>query len=184
MVPFGTIAVSAHSLSLRVQQIVFMPGVALGNGAGVVVGQNLGAGEPARAERSGWLAVGLIQTFVVACSVTIFLSTESIVRIFNFEPDLVRLTGIFLKIAVVGYLVVPFVHVLPCCISGAGDTFPPMIISLLMIWLVQLPLASLLPRVANLGVYGVRWAIVVGMLAGAAAYAIYFRLGRWKRQRI
>jgi Na+-driven multidrug efflux pump len=121
---------------------------------------------------------------MVACSIAILVWAENIIHIFSIEPDLVELTGVFLRIAAVGYSVIGFVYVLQSCISGAGDTLPPMIFSLFMIWVVQLPLASLLPRVTDLGVYGVRWAIVAGMLAGAAAYATYFRSGRWRRKRI
>jgi len=69
-------------------------------------------------------------------------------------------------------------------ISGAGDTLPPMLVSLLNFWLVQIPLAFFLSRFTNLGMYGVRWAIVVGWIVGAVAYSVYFRLGRWKRKRV
>ena len=70
------------------------------------------------------------------------------------------------------------------CISGAGDTVPPMLATLLTIWLVQMPLAFLLPRVTDLGIYGVRWAMVVSMAVGAVAYTTYFRLGRWRKKKI
>jgi putative MATE family efflux protein len=182
MVPFGTVAVAAHSVSLRVQQVIFMTPVAFGNGTAVVVGQNLGAGQPDRAMRSGWLTLGLIQCLMIACSATLFLWAENIVSLFNREAELVALTAVFLRIAAAGYLVVAFIYILQSCISGAGDTVPPMVISLGMIWLVQIPLAYLLPLVTDLGVYGVRWAIVVGMVAGAAAYAVYFRSGKWTRK--
>jgi Na+-driven multidrug efflux pump len=59
-----------------------------------------------------------------------------------------------------------------------------MMISLAMTWLVLLPLAFLLPQFTNLGVYGVRWAMVISLVVGAAAYIVYFRLGRWKRKRV
>ena len=70
------------------------------------------------------------------------------------------------------------------CITGAGDTVPTMVASVMMIWVIQLPLAYLLPEFTDLGVYGVRWALVAGVLAGAVLYITYFKLGRWKVKKI
>ena len=182
--PFGTLAVAAHALCQRIDMMPVMIAMGLGNGAGVLVGQNLGAGQPERAERSGWLAAGLAEGFMVFCSLAVLLWAEYIIRIFNIEPSLVELASAFLRIAAAGYLVVGFTMVLSRCISGAGDTLPPMLVTLLTIWLVQVPLAGFLPQATDLGVYGVRWAIVAGMLVGAAIYVTYFRLGRWKRKRV
>jgi len=184
MTPFGTLAVAAHTLGQRVERFLFMPGMGLGMGAGVLAGQNLGASQPERAERGGWLAAGLVAGFMLIASVAILLWPESIVRIFSPEPDLAEITSTFLRIAAAGYLMMGFNAVFRHCLSGAGDTLSPMAISILMIWAVQMPLAVLLPQVTNLGVYGVRWAIVAGMVAGAIAYITYFRMGRWKRKKV
>lgn len=184
MVPFGTLAVAAHTLLFRVEMILVMIGMGLGMAAGVLAGQNLGAGQPERAERSGWLAAGFSESIMVICSVTIFLWAESIVGIFSTEPGLVEVTSTFLRIGAVGYLVLGFIPIFMHCLSGVGDTVPPMIFEGVHMWMVILPLAFLLPRVTNLGVYGVRWAIVIGMFVGAIAYVIYFQLGRWKHKRV
>ena len=181
---FGTLAVAAHSIVQRLEMFLFLPGQALGITAGVLVGQNLGARQPERAERGGWLAVSLAEGFLLTCSVAILLWAENIVGIFNTEPAMVELTSTFLRIAVVSYLVMGLVSTLQQCISGAGDTFIPMVVSLVMAWVVLLPLAFVLPRVTNLGVYGIRWAMVASIVVGAIAYAIYFRLGRWKHKRV
>jgi Na+-driven multidrug efflux pump len=184
MAPFGTLAVAAHSLVLRVENALDLPANGVAWGANVLVGQNLGANQPGRAEKSGWVATGFVEAFLVASSLAILLWAESIVSIFNSEPELVKLAGIFLRIAVAGYLVRGFVAVLQNAITGAGDTLAAMLFSVIMMWVVQLPLAILLPRVTELGVYGVRWAIVIGIIVGAIAYAAYFRLGSWKRKRV
>jgi putative MATE family efflux protein len=184
MAPFGTVAVAAHSLAQRIQMVSALPGSQLGRVAGVLVGQNLGAHQPGRAERSGWLAAGLAEGVMFIGAVVVLLWAESIVRIFNTEPALVELASIFLRIAAAGYLVMGLVVVLEQSIAGAGDTLPPMLISLAMVWVVQLPLAFLLPRVTDLGVYGVRWSIVAGAVVGAVSYIVYFWLGRWKRKQV
>jgi len=156
----------------------------LGRGAGVLVGQNLGAHQPERAEKSGWLAVGLSEGFALIISVVMLLWAENIIRIFNAEPDVVELASIFVRIQAASGLALGIYHVLGYCISGAGDTLPPLLITLLNFWLVQIPLAYFLPKVTNLGVYGVRWAIVAGLVTGAVTYIIYFRLGRWKYKKV
>jgi putative MATE family efflux protein len=184
MVPFGTLAVAAHTLGGRVQMVIHLPNRGLGLAAGVLVGQNLGAVQPERAERSGWLAAGLVEGFMLICSVVILLWAESIIRIFSSEPELVEIAGTFLRIAAAGYLVMGFSGALQQSISGAGDTVPPMVVSLVNMWLVMLPLAYFLPQITNLGVYGVRWAMVASTILGAVAFTTYFKLGRWKHKKI
>ncbi|MFC2043620.1 MATE family efflux transporter [Chloroflexota bacterium] len=184
MVPFGTLAVAAHSLVQRIEMILSLPCVGLGQASGVLVGQNLGAGRPERAEKTGWLALSSVEVFMLICSAAILLWAESIVRIFTPEPSLVAITSIFLRIATASYLFIGFEAIFQQCISGAGDTLPSMAVSLVALWLVLLPLSFLLPRVTDLGVYGVRLGMVIGIVVGAAAYGAYFRLGRWKRKRL
>ncbi|MFC2015073.1 MATE family efflux transporter [Chloroflexota bacterium] len=184
IVPFGTMAIAAHTLCQRIEMIFFMLSFGLGMAAGVLVGQNLGAGQPERAEKSGWLAAGLVTIIMVVGSVALLLWTDGIVHIFTQEPGLEEIVSTFLRIAAVGYLVIGFTSVMMQGISGAGDTLPPMVISVSMVWLLQLPLAFLLPRITNLGVLGIRWAMVVAMVTGAVAYAIYFKLGRWKQKKV
>ena len=184
IVPFGTLAVAAHTLCQRVEMFIMMPGMGVGMAAGVLAGQNLGAGQPERAERSGWLAAGVAEGFMVGCSVAILLWAESIIGIFGPGSSLVEIASAFLRIAAIGFLVFGLEPVLVHCLAGVGDTVPPMLATVLSFWLVQIPLAFFLPRVTDLGVYGIRWAMVAGMVVAAVALAIYFRLGRWKRKRV
>jgi Na+-driven multidrug efflux pump len=184
IVPFGTLAVAAHSVVGRVDMLIFMPGIALGAGAGVLVGQNLGAGRVERAQSSAWLAVWFVQLFLAIFSAILLLWAEHIIGVFTKEADLIRLGSLFLRIAAAGYLVLAFVVVLQSCIAGSGDTVPNMIISIVMVWVVQLPLAYILPRTTELDVLGIRWAAVVSTVVGAVVYLLYFSLGRWKTKKI
>ena len=182
--PFGTMAVAAHTLGQRVDMFIFMPGGGVGMAAGVLAGQNLGAKQPERAERSGWLAVAMVEALMVVCSVAILLWAESIVHIFSSNPELVELASRFFRIAAAGYLLMGFPNVFMQCISGVGDTIPPMVLSLITLWLVMLPLAYFLPRITDLGVYGIRWALVAEVVVGAVGYTAYFKLGRWKHKKV
>jgi len=184
MTPFGTLAVAAHILLQRIEVFITTPGFGFGRGGGVLVGQNMGAQQIGRAERSAWLSVGFTEIIMITGAVVMLLWPGGVIRIFNPGPELVEVASVFLRIAVVGFVMIGFDVVLMNCLSGAGDTLPPMLITLLTMWVVPVPLAFFLPRVTNLGVYGVRWAIVVGIFVGAIAYVIYFRLGRWKRKSV
>jgi len=182
--PFGTLAVAAHSLAARVEMFIMLPGMGFGMGAGVLVGQNLGAGQPDRAERSAWVALGILEVVMLVCAGAILLWAENIIGIFTTDPELVEIGATFLRIAAAAFAIIGFISVLQSCIASAGDTVPNMIISIIMVWVIQLPLAYILPKVTDLGVLGIRWAIVGGMVAGTIAYVTYFRLGRWKQKKV
>ena len=182
--PFGTLAVAAHSLATRVEIFIMLPGMGFGMGAGVLVGQNLGAHQPDRAEKSAWMALGILEAVMLVCSGAILLWAEHIIGIFTTDPELVKIGSTFIRIASAAFTIIGFISVLQSCIASAGDTVPNMIISIIMIWLITLPLAFVLPRVTDLGVLGVRWAIVGGMAAGTIAYITYFRMGRWKLKKV
>jgi putative MATE family efflux protein len=184
IIPFGTVPVAAHSLASRIEMFLSTPGFGLGGGAGVLVGQNLGARQPGRAEKGAWLAVVLMEAIMLVCSVIILFLAEKIVAIFSHDPALIGVGSIFLRIGILGYILAGLVLVLQAAIAGAGDTLPNMIFSIVMIWIIQMPLAFLLPKVGDLGVYGIRWALVAGMAAGAVAYIVYFKLGRWKAKKL
>ncbi len=182
--PFGTLAVAAHTLVARVEMFVFLPAMGLGNGAGVLVGQNLGAGQPQRAKRSVWTAVGIIQAIMAVLCVALLIWPNDIMYAFTSDALLVEVGATFVRIAVAEFFVMGFASVLQNCIASAGDTVPNMIISLAMLWVVEIPLALVLPHWMGLGVLGIRWAIVAGAVFSAVVYFIYFRTGRWQKTRV
>jgi len=182
--PYGTAAVAGNTIVGRVEQVIYTPGMGLGSAAGVLAGQNLGAKKPERAEKSGWIAASIMVACLIVFAAVIFVWARPVVDIFSNDPDVMKFGSSFLRIACTGYLIVGVSLVLPPCINGAGDTFIPMIAGLVSMWGAQIPLAYLLPHVTNLGVYGVRWAIVVAVWIRALTYIFYFRSGRWKHRRV
>jgi putative MATE family efflux protein len=182
--PFGTLALAAHTINQRVEMFIHTPAMGLGQAAGVLAGQNLGARQPVRAEKTGWLGASFLAGVMLVVSLVVLLWAENIVSIFTADAQLVEITSTFLRIASAGYLVMGITAALQQCVNGAGDTLIPMVIMLLNMWAVQVPLAYFLPKVTGLGVFGVRWAIVAGAATSAIIYTIYFRLGRWKNKRV
>ncbi|MFC1991716.1 MATE family efflux transporter [Chloroflexota bacterium] len=182
--PFGTFAVAAHSLTQRIDNFMRTIALALGQSTGILAGQNLGAGQPERAERTGWLSAGIFTCVMAIASLTIWFWAEKIIRIFNTEPGLVDLGAAFLRIQILGYMISGFTVVLSTGLNGIGDTFTVMLVTLLTMWLVQIPLAYILPAVTSLGVYGVRWGMVAAQVLRGTFYIFYFRTGRWKSKKI
>jgi Na+-driven multidrug efflux pump len=177
--PFGTTAVTAHTLIQRAGMFFHMPGMGLGQAAGVLAGQNLGAKQPERAERTGWIAAGLFSVLMVVASTIVFLWAEEIIGIFSSDPR-----SNFLHIEIFSFIFFLLLILLVQCLNGVGDTLIPMLTTLLTMWLVQVPMAYFIPKYTSIGVYGVRWGVVTAIVLRAITYAIYFKAGRWKRKKV
>lgn len=184
VVPFGTLAVAAHSVGQRVDSFIQVPFMTLGTASGVLAGQNLGAHQPERATRTALLAVGLSSVLATAVSVIIWFWADKVAGIFTTSNDWLGLTGVYLRIQVLSYLLFGVVWVFGNVLNGVGDTLAVLVIATLGMWVVQVPLAYLLPRFTNIGVSGVWWAIVAGVVMRSIAYPTYFLLGRWKNKRV
>lgn len=184
VVPFGTLAVAAHSLTQQVDQFINIAGAGVGQASGILAGQNLGARLPDRAERSGWLGAALYTALMAAGSVALWFWGSNIVSIFNSDPGLVAIGTSFVRIQIVTYMVMGSANVLQNCLNGVGDTVSTMIVVLVSTFVIQIPLAFVLSKHTGLGVYGTRWAIAIGTVAMAAIYAVYFRMGYWKRRKV
>jgi putative MATE family efflux protein len=184
IVPFGTLAIAGHMLVSRVDMFVLMPAMGLGAAAGILAAQNLGAQQPQRAEKTAWIAIGLFTSIMFIFSVVVWLWADYIVRVFNAEPGLIDMASKFLRIQTVSYMCNGLMMVMMNVMNSVGDTLIAFIIDLVTMWGIRVPLAVLLPHVANLGVYGVRWALVADTVSSAIIFIIYFRSGRWKKKKI
>lgn len=184
LAPFGAAAMAAHNVTQRLEMFLFMPAMSFGAGAGVLVGQNLGAQKPDRAEKSAWMGVVVVEAFVIVMSLVMYIWTGPVIHIFNTDPTLDATASQFIHIAVYGWVLMGFQFVLMNALQGAGDTIPPMIISIVTTWAVTIPLAYFLPKYTSFGVVGIRWALTASTVIGAIANIVYFRLGKWKTRRV
>ncbi|MHB8105254.1 MAG: MATE family efflux transporter [Dehalococcoidales bacterium] len=181
--PFGTLAVAAQSVSQRVDQFLQNLSGGLGGAAGIVAAQNMGAGRPDRAGKTGWLAAILATAVSFVCIIVIWLWINPILSIFTQDPEVLNMAANFLRISTVSYLVWGLVVSLSLVLNGVGDTMVQMLTNLATMVLVQLTLAYFLPRYTDLGVYGIRWAVVIGIVIRAIIYTAYFKAGRWKNRK-
>jgi len=184
LTPFGTTAVAAHTIWSRVDIFLIMPLFGVGMAAGVLAGQNLGAKRPERAVKSGWYAVIMGEIFMLFWVGVLFFLAEWIVKLFNTDPELVVTGARFLRIASIGYLFISLPAVFQNCIAGAGDTMPPMILSVVGTWGLQIPLAYLLSNIPSFGVYGLRWAIVISSAIVTVFFVLYYIMGKWKYKKV
>jgi putative MATE family efflux protein len=184
LAPFGTVALAAHTLVQRLEMFIMTPTMAFGQGAGVLVGQNLGAKAPDRAQKSVWLAVLLVECILVIVCIAFFIWTIPVIRIFSSDPAMDETSRQFIHIAITGWVFMGFQFVLMNALQGAGDTMSVMFISIITTWLITIPLAYFLPKITDWGVISIRWAMALSMVAGGIANVVYFRTGKWKTRRV
>ena len=183
-VPFGTVAVASNTVCDRVDMVLSVPPGATGSAAGVLAGQNLGAKQPERAARTVWLAAAMGEGLMAALSLVLLVSPQSVARIFGSDPEFIKVASTFLMIMVPYFLVEGLRMVFNQSLNSVGDTMLPMLAALSTRWLVYVPLALILSRFTNLGVFGIRWGMVINSAVHAIALMAYFSMGRWKQKRV
>jgi putative MATE family efflux protein len=182
--PFGTLAVDGHNIVSRVDMFILLPAIGLGSAAGILAAQNIGAKQYERSAKTAWIAIGWLTGIMTVFSAVIWFWAGNIIGIFSPDPDLIDLASTFLKIQIASYMCNGLMFVMMNVMNSVGDTLIAFIIDLVTMWGIRVPLAILLPKIANLGVYGVRWALVADTVSSAIIFIIYFRSGRWKRKKI
>ena len=181
---FGSAAVAGYTIAVRIIIFTILPAWGFSNAAATLVGQNLGAGKPQRAEtsvyRTGWfnmLYLGLISLFFLAVP-------APLIAFFTTDAEVLRVGTTCLRVFGIGYAVYAWGMVLMQAFNGAGDTLTPTLINLLAFWVFQIPLAYLLGIYYNFGVRGAFSAVPIADLVLTATAFVLFRSGKWKSQRI
>lgn len=177
---FGSDSVAGYTIAVRVIGFTIMPAWGLSNAAATLVGQNLGASRPERAERSVWLTGFATMSFMAVVSAAYILFSEGIVRIFTHEPAVVAAGAECLRVVSYGYLAYAWGLVMPQAFNGAGDTMTPTMINFFCFWLLEIPLAWTLALRLGYRETGVWWAIVIAETIAGAVGILLFRRGRWK----
>ncbi|HEX8131741.1 MAG TPA: MATE family efflux transporter [Pyrinomonadaceae bacterium] len=181
---FGSEALAGYTLSLRILIFAMLPSWGMSNAAATLVGQNLGAGKPERAERSVMFA-GLSNVIFLAVVALIFVVfTERIIGIFTTDAGVIAYGVTSLRIISYGFIFYGYGMVMVQAFNGAGDTFTPTVINLFCYWLFQIPLAYTLALYLNLGARGVFMAIPIAETMLTVLAIIYFRRGRWKAMKV
>ncbi len=181
---YGSSAIAAYTIALRMMEFVFLPAWGLGNAAATLVGQNLGALKPDRAEKSAWRAAKYNAIFMTFTGVFLLIFAEFITGLFTSEPDVLRWGTSCLQILSIGFPMYAVGMVVVQSLNGAGDTTTPVVLNLICFWLLQIPLAYWLATETQLGPNGAFVAIVVAESLLTVLAAIMFRKGTWKLQTV
>jgi putative MATE family efflux protein len=181
---FGSQALAGYTLSLRILIFAMLPSWGMSNAAATLVGQNLGAGKPYRAERSVLLAGLSNVVFLTLVALTFIAFTERIIGIFTTDASVVAYAVSGLRIISYGFVFYGYGMVMVQAFNGAGDTFTPTLINLGCYWLFQIPLAYTLAITFNFGASGVFMAIPIAETLLTILAIIFFRRGSWKAQKV
>jgi Na+-driven multidrug efflux pump len=181
---FGAAALAGYTIAIRIVIFVILPSWGLSNAAATLVGQNLGAGEPDRAEKAVWRTGFYNMIFLGVLGLFFVLFAEPMVRLFISDPEVVPLGATCLRIISCGNIGYAYGMVMLQAFNGAGDTITPTIVNFFGFWMLEIPLAYWLAIRMNLRSNGAFWAIVVAEAAIAVASAILFKRGKWKVKKI
>ena len=177
---YGSKAVAAYTIALRMLEFVWLPAWGLGNAAATLVGQNLGAGQPGRAEASAWRAVKCNFIFMTLIGFSRLAAAPVITGWFSSDPDVISIGTTCLRILGIGFPLYAIGLILTQSLNGAGDTFTPTVINFICFWVLQIPLAYWLATQLAAGPTGVFIAIVVSETLVTLLSIYVFRRGNWK----
>ena len=180
----GSAAFAGYQIAIRVIIFTILPSWGMANAAATLVGQNLGAGKPDRAEKSVWTAGFLNMIFLGFISLGFFLLAEVIMQIFTQDVEAISNGVKCLTIVAFGYVFYGYGMVVIQSFNGAGDSRTPTIINVFIYWLFQIPLAYCLAVGLEFGASGVFWAIAIAESLMAVVAILIFRRGKWKQVKI
>jgi putative MATE family efflux protein len=177
---FGTPAIAALGVGHKIEGISYMICIGFGLAAETLVGQNLGAGQPARARRAGWLTARIAAVPTCALAVLFMLVPGALVGIFTDDPAIIRDGSLYLRAAAVAQLAMAFENVLEGALTGAGYTLYTML-AIVSISALRIPLAELVA--GPFGLAGIWWMLALTAMARAAAMTGLWHWGGWEKAR-
>jgi len=176
----GSEAVAGSTIALRVMMFTMMPAWGMSNAAATLVGQNLGAGNPDRAESTVWKIGVYNMIFMIGISVVYFIFNRSLIAIFSEDETVIEVGGTWLRIISYSYFVYGWWMVSVQAFNGAGDTRTPTLINLVFFWFIEIPLSYLLAITLDWGYSGVFWGVFIAETSVGLATLWLFKRGSWK----
>jgi putative MATE family efflux protein len=180
----GTEAVAAATIAIRIMMFTMMPAWGMSNAAATLVGQNLGAKQPGRAEASVWRTGAYNMVYLIAVSVVFFSLPRQLINIFTDDPAVIAIGAEWLRILSYSFFVYGWWMVSVQAFNGAGDTVTPTWINVVFFWLIQIPLSWLLAVGLGWQQSGVFWAVFVSETSVGLFTLWLFTRGRWKTAQV
>jgi putative MATE family efflux protein len=180
----GSEAVAGSTIALRIMMFTLMPAWGFSNAAATLVGQNLGAGNPERAESAVWKIGVLNMIFLVLVSIVYFLYNEGLMRLFTDDANVITIGAEWLQILSYSYFVYGWWMVSVQAFNGAGDTRTPTKINLVFFWLIQIPLSYYLAIMLDWQHSGVFWGVFISETSVGLFTLWLFSRGKWKNVKL
>lgn len=184
MAEFGDQAVAGYTIAIRVIVFTFLPSWGISNAAATLVGQNLGAAQPERAQESVWTTGRINMVLMGLISLFLFFMPRYFIELFTAEEDVIRNGILCLQVLSLGFILYGLGMVLVQAFNGAGDTYTPTWINFVCFWIIEIPLAYILAMGAGLNANGVYIAIVVSESLMTLIALMVFRAGKWKMKTV
>ncbi len=181
---FGTESFAGYTYAMRVIAFTILPGWGVAMAAASLVGQNLGAGQPDRAEKSVWLAAYYNMIFLATISLIFFIAAEHVIGVFTQDPIALKSGSLALKVILAGYIFYAYEMVIGQAFNGAGDTITPTVLNFICFWLIQIPLSYILAKTLGYGPIGVYASISIASSILAILAIVIFRKGKWKKVKV
>ncbi|HPC81772.1 MAG TPA: MATE family efflux transporter [Thermoanaerobaculaceae bacterium] len=181
---FGSAAVAGYTIAIRIIVFALLPSWGLSGSAATMMGQNLGAGRPDRAERAVWIAGSYNVVFLLAVAVVFVAGARPLVGFFSHDPEVLAYGIESLRWVAYGYGFYGLGMVLVQAFNGAGDTTTPTVMNFGCYWLFQIPLAYVLAFTLEWGARGVFVAVPVAESLLTVVAVLTFRQGRWKTRQV
>ncbi|KPL17412.1 MAG: hypothetical protein AMJ92_11775 [candidate division Zixibacteria bacterium SM23_81] len=179
---FGSVVVSAFTVAVRIIHFLNVPAMGFSAGATALIGQNLGADQVRRAERTIWWAVGMVAAFLaVGCSLLVFYS-QPVIRLFINDPQVVSQGVILFRVVSYSVFFFGIIMVIFAAFQGAGKTSPVMYLSIGRLWLLRIPIAYVLAFILRWGHLGIWWGMFVSNVIISMIGLIWFGRGTWKQK--
>ncbi len=181
---FGDAAIAGYTIAIRILIFTILPSWGMANAAATLVGQNLGAKQPERAEKSVWRTCWLNTAFLTLVGIILFIFSKPVVSLFSQDLEVVEAATLGLRIFCIGYIFYAPAMIISQSFNGAGDTRTPTVINIICFWLTEIPLGYFLAKTLEWGPSGVFWAIAAAEGLMAVILVLMFRRGKWKTVQI